>query len=42
MGRGMDWVDLGQDRVVAGSCTRGKEPSVSVKFGELRDWLRTC
>jgi hypothetical protein len=29
----MDWIDLGQDSVVAG----GKELSVSVKFGELRD-----
>ena len=33
----MDWIDLGQDRVVAGCYTRGKEPSGSVKFGELLD-----
>ena len=36
-GRGMDWFDLGQDRVVAGSCTSSKESSDSVKFGELLD-----
>ena len=33
----MDWFHLGQDRVVAGSCIRGKGPSGSVKFGELLD-----
>jgi hypothetical protein len=38
----MDWIDVGQDSGVAGSCTRGKGPSGSVKFGELLDQLRTC
>jgi hypothetical protein len=36
-GRGMDLIDLGQDRMVAASCTRDKDPSGSVKFEELLD-----
>jgi len=34
---GMDWLDMAQD-----SCECGNGPSVSIKWGEFRDWLRTC
>ena len=27
---------------MASSCERGKEPSGSITFGELLDWLRNC
>jgi hypothetical protein len=33
--RGKDWIYLGQDRVVAGSCERGKEPSGPYNSGNF-------
>jgi hypothetical protein len=30
---GMDWIELGQDRQVAGTCECGNEPSGSIKRG---------
>jgi hypothetical protein len=33
---GMDWIDLAQDR---DSCERGEEPSDSIKFWEVLEWL---
>ena len=36
-GRGTGWLVLDQDRVVAGPCTCGKEPSGLIKFEELFD-----
>ena len=36
----MDWVDLAQDRQVAGTCECGDGPSGSIKLGEfLRNLL---
>jgi len=35
--RGMDWIDLAQDRHVAGACKSGNEPSGSIKWGEFLD-----
>jgi hypothetical protein len=32
---GMDWIDLVQDRQVAGSCECGNEPSDTIKCGEF-------
>jgi hypothetical protein len=34
---GMDWIDLAQDR--EGSCEHGDEPSGSLKFWEIPEWL---
>jgi hypothetical protein len=33
----MDWIDMAQDRQVAGSCECGNEPSGSIKRGEFLD-----
>jgi len=33
----LDWIDLAQDRQVAGAFECGNEPSVSIKCGEFRD-----
>jgi hypothetical protein len=33
----MDWIDLAQERQVAGSCECGIEPSCSTKCGEFLD-----
>ena len=38
---GMDWINLAQDRDVAGSCKCGDEPSGSIKCGEFLEYLRT-
>ena len=39
---GMDWIELTQGQgQVAGTCECGNEPSVSVKFGEFLDQVRT-
>jgi hypothetical protein len=38
---GMDWIELAQDRQVAGTCEYGNEPSGSIKCGEFLDWLQT-
>jgi hypothetical protein len=32
---GMDWIELAQDRQVAGTCECGNEPSGSIKCGEF-------
>jgi hypothetical protein len=34
---GMVWIELAQDRQVAGTCECGNEPSGSIKRGEFRD-----
>jgi hypothetical protein len=34
---GMDWIELAQDRQVAGTCESGNEPSGSIKCGEILD-----
>jgi hypothetical protein len=34
---GMDWIELTQDRQVAGTCECGNEPSSSIKCGEFLD-----
>jgi hypothetical protein len=34
---GMNWVELAQDRQVAGTCECGNEPSGSIKCGEFLD-----
>jgi hypothetical protein len=34
---GMDWIELAQDRQVAGTCECGNEPSDSMKSGEFLD-----
>jgi hypothetical protein len=37
----MDWIDLAQDRDQwRGSCEHGNEPSGSIKFWEILEWLR--
>jgi hypothetical protein len=33
----MDWIELAQDRQVAGTCECGNEPSGSIKCGEFLD-----
>jgi len=38
---GMDWIDMAQDRDMAGTCECGNEPSGSVKCGECLDLLKT-
>ena len=40
-GRGMDWIDLAQDRQLAGYCGSGNGPSGSLKLGKSLDLLRT-
>jgi hypothetical protein len=37
----MDWVELAQERQVAGTCECGNKPSGSIKCGEFLDWLKT-
>ena len=39
-GHGLDRASSGEGHVV-GSCECGNEPLVSIKCGELLDWLRT-
>ena len=34
---GMDWIDVAQERDVAGFCECGNEPSGSIKHGEFLD-----
>ena len=34
---GMVWIDLAQDRDIAGTCEYGNEPSASIKCGEFLD-----
>jgi hypothetical protein len=38
---GMDWIEVAQDRHVAGTCECGNEPSGSIKCGEFLDFLQT-
>jgi hypothetical protein len=38
---GMDWIDLTQDRQVAGTCECGNELSGFIKSGEFFDTLQT-
>jgi hypothetical protein len=40
MGCELDWFELGLEQV-AGSCEYGNELSVSIKFGEFLDKLKT-
>ena len=40
LGYGLDRAGLGWGQV-AGCCECGNEPSVSIKFGEFLDWLKT-
>jgi len=35
--RGIDWIELAQDRQVASTCECGNEPSGSIKCGEFLD-----
>jgi len=37
---GMDWIDLAQEGLVAGTCECGNEPLGSIKCGEFLDYLR--
>jgi hypothetical protein len=37
----MEWMELAQDRQVAGVCECGNEPSGSIKCGEFLDRLQT-
>ena len=37
VGGGRDWMELAQDREVAGTCEYGNEPSGSIKCGEFLD-----
>jgi hypothetical protein len=34
---GMDWIEMAQDRQVAGTCECGNKPSGSIKRGEFLD-----
>jgi hypothetical protein len=36
---GVDWIDLAQDRAVEGFCEHGNEPSDSIKFWEVLEYL---
>jgi len=36
----MDWIELAQDRQVAGTYECGNEPLGSVKYGDCLDWLK--
>jgi hypothetical protein len=36
-GGGMDWIELAQDRQVAGTSKCGNKPSGSIKCGEFLD-----
>jgi hypothetical protein len=35
--RGMDWIEVAQDRELADTCECGNEPSGSIKCGEFLD-----
>jgi hypothetical protein len=37
---GMDWIELDQDRQVAGTCEYGNGLSSFIKYGEFLDWLQ--
>jgi hypothetical protein len=37
--RGVDWIDLAQDRLVEGSCEQGNEPSGSIKYCQVLEWM---
>jgi hypothetical protein len=37
----MDWIGVGQDRDVAGSCVRGNELLGCIKCGQFIDQMRT-
>jgi hypothetical protein len=37
----MDWIELAQDRQVAGTCACGNKLSGSTQCGEFLDWLQT-
>jgi len=37
----MDWINVAQDRDVAGTCKCDNEHLVSIKCGEFLDYLRT-
>jgi hypothetical protein len=37
VGWGMDWIELTQDRQVAGSCECGNKPPGSIKYAEFLD-----
>jgi len=37
---GVGWIDLAQDGQVAGTCDCDNEPLVSIRCGELLDWLK--
>ena len=39
---GVDWIELAQNRELAGTCDCGNEPSGSIKCGEFLDYLKTC
>jgi hypothetical protein len=39
-GGSMDWIDLDEDRrPLEGSCIHGNEPSGSIKYWEVLEWL---
>jgi hypothetical protein len=38
---GMGWIELAQDREMAGTCECNNKPSGSIKCGEVLDWLHT-
>jgi hypothetical protein len=40
MGSGVDWLDLTQGRLLAGSYVNDDETSSSITWDELRDYIR--
>jgi hypothetical protein len=38
-GGDIDWIELAQDRQVAGTCECSNEPSGSIKCGKFLDWM---
>jgi hypothetical protein len=38
---GKDWIELAQERELAGTFECGNELSGSIKYGEFLEWLRT-
>jgi hypothetical protein len=37
-----DWINLAEDRPVAGFCEQGNEPSDSIKCWGILEWLSDC
>ena len=37
MGKDVDWIDLAEDRVIAGCCEHDNEPSGSINVGNFAE-----